>query len=77
MILDAILLTVQKIASNQPRDIAIIPEMNLGPADGVRISDPISGSGLRLTGKVDCVVIEYENVWESKGESEYSNVVAP
>jgi hypothetical protein len=35
MILDAVLLTVRKIASTQPRDIAIIPEMSFGPAVGV------------------------------------------
>jgi hypothetical protein len=66
MILDAVLLTVRKLASTQPRDIAIIPEMSLSPPEGVRISDPNSGYGLRLTGKVDYVVMEYENVRANK-----------
>ena len=65
MILDAILLTVWEIASTQQRDVAIIPEMRL---DGVQISHPVSGYELQLSGKLDYVAIEYENVY--KGESE-------
>jgi hypothetical protein len=68
MILDAVLLTVRTIVSTQRRDVAIIPEMRLGPAKGVRISDPGSGTGLRLTGKVDYAIFEYENVKDDKCE---------
>jgi hypothetical protein len=71
MILDAVLLAVRRIASTQQRDVAIIPEMRLGQGDGVRISHPISGYELWLSGKVDYTVIEYENVKDYKGESEY------
>ena len=71
MILDAILLTLVKIVSTQQRRVAILPEMRITEGDGVQISHPVSGYELWLSGNVDYVVIEYENVKDNKGESEY------
>ena len=71
MILDAILLALRKIASTQKRDVAILREMRIGQGDGVQISHPVSGYELWLSGNVDYAVIEYENVMDNKGESEY------
>ena len=71
MILDAILLTLRKITLTQQSDVAILPEMRIAQGDGIQISHPISGYELWLSGNVDYVVIEYENVMDNKGESEY------
>jgi hypothetical protein len=70
MILDAVLLTLRKVASSQQRDVVIIPEMRIGHGDGVQITHPHSGYELWLSGKVDYAVIEYKNVKDYKGASE-------
>ena len=77
MILDAIPLTLRKIASTQQRDVAILPEMRITQGDGVQICHPVSGYELWLSGNVDYAVIEYENVMDNKGESvRVSNTIA-
>jgi hypothetical protein len=60
-----------KIALTQQRSIAVLPETRIAQGDGVKISHPVSGYELRLGSNVDCVVIEYENVMDNKGESGY------
>src|ERR1700683_279805 len=71
MILDAILLALAEIASTQKRGVAILPEMRIVQGDGVQISHPISGYELWLSGNVNYVVIEYEDVRDYKGEPNY------
>ncbi|KAF8461185.1 hypothetical protein DFH94DRAFT_640978 [Russula ochroleuca] len=66
MILDAILLALAEIASTQKRGVAILPEMRIGQGDGVQISHPDSGYELWLSGSVDYVVIDYEDVRDYK-----------
>ena len=68
MILDVVLLALAEIASTQGRGVAILPEMRLAQGDGVQISHPDSGYELWLSGSVDYAVIEYEDVWDYKGE---------
>lgn len=71
MILDAILLALAEIASTQKRGVAILPEMRIAQGDGVQVSNPVSGYELWLSGNVDYVVIEYEDVRDYKGEPDY------
>lgn len=66
MILDAILLALAEIASTQKRGVAILPEMRIAQGDGVQVSNPVSGYELWLSGNVDYVVIEYEDVRDYK-----------
>jgi hypothetical protein len=77
MILDAILLTLAGIALTQKRNIAILPEMRITQGNGVQISHPISGYELWLSGNVDYAVIEYEDVMDNKGESDYLILLLP
>ena len=71
MILDTILLVLAEIASTQKRGVAILPEMRIAQGDGVQVSNSVYGYELWLSGNVDYVVIEYEDVRDYKGESEY------
>ena len=71
MILDAVLLALAEIASTQQKGVAILPEMRIAPGDGVQISHPTSGYELWLSGNVDYAVIEYEDVMDNKGQSDY------
>jgi hypothetical protein len=71
MILDAILLALAEISSTEKRGVAILPEMRIAQGDGVQISHPVSGYALWLSGNVDYVVIEYEDVRDYKGEPDY------
>lgn len=66
MILDSILLALTEIASFNQRNVAILPEMKIPPADEVQITHPVSGFQLWLSGNVDYAVIEYENVRDYK-----------
>ena len=62
MTLDAILLALRKISSTQQRDVAIFPTTTVTRGrEDVTISHPVSGYQLRLSGKVDRVIIDYEN----------------
>ncbi|KAN0128991.1 hypothetical protein V8E53_013141 [Lactarius tabidus] len=63
IILDAILLALRKISSTQQRDVAIIPTMSMttGQDDVTLISHPVSGYQLRLSGKVDYAMIDYDD----------------
>ena len=62
MILDSILLALRKNSSTQQRDIAIIPTMIMTSGrDDVTLSHPVSGYQLRLSGKIDYVIIDYGN----------------
>ncbi|KAN0130273.1 hypothetical protein V8E53_011896, partial [Lactarius tabidus] len=62
MILDAILLALRKVASTQQRDVAIIPVTKTCQDDDViLISHPVSGYQLRLSDKVDYVVIDHDD----------------
>ncbi|KAF8556144.1 hypothetical protein OG21DRAFT_1495807, partial [Imleria badia] len=62
MIIEAILLTLAELASTQTRGIVILPEMKITQGDGVCISHPVSGYELWLSGNVDYMVIEYQDV---------------
>src|SRR5882762_6818443 len=77
MILDAILLALAEIVSTQKRGVAILPEMRIAQGDGVQISHPTSGYELWLSGNVDYVVIEYEDVRDYKGESDFHTSLLP
>ncbi|KIM38265.1 hypothetical protein M413DRAFT_20101 [Hebeloma cylindrosporum] len=66
MILDAVLLALAEISSTQQKQVAILPEMRIGPGDGIHISHPVSGYELQLGGNVDYAVIEYEDVLDNK-----------
>ncbi len=71
MILDAILLAVAQIFSTQKNGIAILPEMRIAQGEGVQICHPVSGYELWLSGNVDYAILEYEDVEDNKGKSEY------
>ncbi|KAL0945712.1 hypothetical protein HGRIS_014860 [Hohenbuehelia grisea] len=58
--LDAILITLRKIALESSKDIAILPEFSLTPADGVRLVNKENGYEVTITGSVDYAVIKYE-----------------
>ncbi|PCH42710.1 hypothetical protein WOLCODRAFT_163991 [Wolfiporia cocos MD-104 SS10] len=68
MILEAILLTLAKIASepDSKLDVAIFPEMNFVPTGGVQLVNPLSGYELWLSGSVDYAVIRYKNIKSNK-----------
>ncbi|KAH9083798.1 hypothetical protein EDB83DRAFT_2512105 [Lactarius deliciosus] len=74
MILDALLLTLQKITSTQEFDVAILPEMRIIDGDGVQLSHPTSGYELWLSGNVDYVVIWYE---KDKNMDNYYRLLGP
>ena len=65
MVLDAILLALAEISSTQHKEVAILPGMSIS---GVKISHPVSGYGLWLSGNLDYAVIEYDDVMDNKGE---------
>jgi hypothetical protein len=71
MILDAILLALVEISSTNKTGVAILPEMRIGQGDEDQISHPISGYELWLNGNVDYAVIEYDDVRDYKGGSDY------
>jgi len=61
MILDAVLLSVAKIAPKRKSgfDVVILPEMRLATGDGVQITNPLSKYEVWLTGNVDYGVMQY------------------
>ena len=67
MTLDAILLALAGILSNNKRGVAILPEVRIAQGDGIQISHPISGYELWLTGNADYAVIKYDDVRDYKG----------
>lgn len=71
MLLDAILLSLRRIASAPPLDVAIFPELPLASADGAHITNYRSGYELFLTGSIDYAVIQYEDVKDYKGALRY------
>lgn len=71
MIVDAVLLTLRRISKSQDRDVAILPDLRLGHGTGVKVTNPDTGYELRLTGNVDFGVVNYENIEDYAGESEY------
>jgi hypothetical protein len=71
MILDAILLALTEIASAEQRSLAIFPGMRIPQGDKVQITHPVSGFELWLRGNVDYAIIQYENVRDYKGKSDY------
>lgn len=68
MIFDAILLALAEIVSNEQYGVAILPEMRIdkGGGEGVLITNPVSGYELWVSGNVDYVAIEYEDVSYNK-----------
>ena len=68
MIPDAILFALAEIASTKQSGVAILPEMRI--AQG-QISYPVSGYELWLSGNVDYAVMEYSDVGDYKGGSDY------
>jgi hypothetical protein len=71
MILEAILLALAEIASTQKKGVAILPEMKITQGDGVQIPHSVSGYELWLSGNIDCVVLEYEDAKDYKGEPDH------
>jgi len=69
MIIDAMLLSMAKIASDASSSskVAIFPEMRLTPPEGIQVTNPESGYELWLTGAVDYAIIQYPDTWERKG----------
>jgi hypothetical protein len=63
MILDAVLLSLAKIASSDETKmgIAILPEMRIAVGDGIQVINPVSQYEIWLTGNVDYAVIQYAN----------------
>jgi len=61
MILDAVLLSLAKIASSDETQlgVAILPEMRIAVGDGVQVINPVSQYEIWLTGNVDYAVIQY------------------
>jgi len=68
MILDAVLLSLAKIASDTsgPLDVAIFPEMRVIPTNGVQIINHLSGYKVWLSGSVNYAIIQYKNEEENK-----------
>ena len=63
MILDAVLLSLAKIASSDETKlgVAILPEMRIAVGDAVQVINPVSQYEIWLTGNVDYAVIQYTN----------------
>ncbi|KIJ17030.1 hypothetical protein PAXINDRAFT_175654 [Paxillus involutus ATCC 200175] len=57
-----VLLALAEITSTERSGVAILPEMKIGPRDGVQISHPVSGYELWLIGNVDYAVIQYNDL---------------
>jgi len=66
MVLDAVLLSLAKIASG-PWDVVIFPDMRLTPTDGVQVINHLSGYEVWLSGSVDYAIIQYKDKEENKG----------
>ncbi|GBE86761.1 hypothetical protein BKA93DRAFT_343182 [Sparassis latifolia] len=68
MILDAVLLSFAKIASQERpnQGVAILPEMRIATGEGVQIVNPVSQYELWLTGNVDYAVMQYLDEWDNK-----------
>jgi hypothetical protein len=69
MILDAVLLSVAKMAPTRKSShgIAIFPEMRLATGEGINITHPTSGFEIWLTGTVDYGIIQYPMEYDNKG----------
>jgi hypothetical protein len=69
MILDAVLLSLAKIASSEETKlgVAILPEMRIAVGDGVQVINPVSQYEIWLTGSVDYAVIQYADEKDNKG----------
>jgi hypothetical protein len=69
MILDAVLLSLAKIASSDETKlgVAILPEMRIAVGDGVQVINPVSQYEIWLTGNVDYAVIQYTDEKDNKG----------
>lgn len=69
MILDAVLLSLAKIASSEETKlgVAILPEMRIAVEDGVQVINPVSQYEIWFTGNVDYVVIQYVDEKDNKG----------
>ncbi|KDQ55015.1 hypothetical protein JAAARDRAFT_134414 [Jaapia argillacea MUCL 33604] len=61
MLLDAVLLSLASIVSDGRSNVAIFPEMNIVPQDGVQILNPLSGYQVWLSGNVDYAVVQYQD----------------
>lgn len=75
MVLEAILLGVAEIVSNEKRGVAIVPEMKIARG-GVSITHTDSGYELWLDGSINYAVVEFEDVKGHKGESGYCIIFA-
>ncbi|KAF9443433.1 hypothetical protein P691DRAFT_808967 [Macrolepiota fuliginosa MF-IS2] len=63
MVLDAILLSLRRLTiTDKKSDVAILPEFNVTPAEGVRVSNIKDGYELYFTGSFDYAVVQYEAV---------------
>ncbi|KAF5322609.1 hypothetical protein D9619_001348 [Psilocybe cf. subviscida] len=66
MILDAVLLSLTEIASVGQRSATILQGLKVPSTDGVQVTHPVSGSELWLSGNVDYVVIEYDDIEDNR-----------
>lgn len=66
MVIDAVLFKLQKILHgqnpvyNQIYNVALLPEMKLSHKDGIKVTHPVTGYELWLTGSIDYTVIYYD-----------------
>ena len=69
MILDAVLLSLAKIASSEETKlgVAILPEMRIAVGDGVQVINPFSQYEIWLTGNVDYAVIQFADEKDNRG----------
>ncbi|TFY77811.1 hypothetical protein EWM64_g6200 [Hericium alpestre] len=68
MLLDAVLLRLGKITgkTEQKGRVAVMPEMRLGAADGVQITNPLTQYEVWLTGSVDYAILKYVDEYDNK-----------
>ena len=69
MILDAVLLSLAKIASSEEAKlgVAILPKMRIAVGDGVQVINTVSQYEIWLTGYIDYAVIQYAEEKDNKG----------
>lgn len=65
MVLEAVLLAVAEIVSNEQRGVVIVPGMKIA-RDGVSIIHPDSGEEVWLDGTINYAVVEFEDVKDNK-----------
>src|SRR5260370_32561617 len=77
MILDAILITLAKITGKMcpAKKVAILPEMTIGPSEGIYVTNVHTGFELYLTGSLDYGILLYDDQREHRGWVSFSCLV--